>query len=135
MKPTLRAVLAGEFLGTLLLILLGDGVVASVVLLNKQADWIVVTTGWALAVTLGAYVSGRSSGGHLNRAVTLAVASRGDVPWGLLPAYWGAQFAGAFAGALLVYADYAAAFAAFEGARGITRGAVVAGKLAGDAAG
>ena len=62
MKPTLRAAMIGEFLGTALLVLLIDGVVASVVLLNKQADWIVITTGWGLAVTLSVYVSGRLSG-------------------------------------------------------------------------
>jgi MIP family channel proteins len=135
MNPPLRAVLTGEFLGTLLLVLMGDGVVASVVLLNKQADWIVITTGWALAVTLAVYVSGKLSGGHINPAVTLALAVRGDVSWERVPAYWGAQFAGAFAGALLVYVDYAVAFAAFEGANGIIRGNLIDGKLVGPAAG
>jgi glycerol uptake facilitator protein len=135
MLPPVRSVILGEFLGTMLLILLGNGVVASVILLNKQADWIVITTGWALAVTLGVYVSGRSSGGHLNPAVTLALAVRGEVDWARLPAYWGAQLAGAFAGAVLVYADYAAAFSAFEASNHIVRGALVEGKLAGPAAG
>jgi MIP family channel proteins len=135
MPPSLRALILGEFLGTMLLVLLGDGVVASVVLLNKQADWIVITTGWALAVMLGVYVSGRLSGGHLNPAVTLALATRGDVSWDRLPAYWGAQLAGAFTGAALVYADYSAAFAAFEQTNGIVRGALDGGKLAGPSAG
>src|SRR5689334_25438530 len=112
--PPLRSVLIGEFLGTMLLVLLGDGVVGSVVLLNKQADWIVITTGWGLAVTLALYVSGRLSGGHLNPAVTLALAVRGDVPWPRVPAFWSAQLAGAFVGAALVYTDYQAAFVAFE---------------------
>jgi glycerol uptake facilitator protein len=128
-------VVIGEFLGTALLVLLGNGVVASVVLLEKQANWIVITTGWGLAVTLGVYVSGRLSGGHLNPAVTLALAVRGEVPWARLPAYWGAQMAGAFVAALLVYADYAAAFAAFEHKHSIHRGLLVAGKLAGPDAG
>ncbi|MGE3819555.1 MAG: MIP/aquaporin family protein [Isosphaeraceae bacterium] len=135
MLPPLRAVVTGEFLGTLLLVLLGDGVVASVELLGKQADWIVITTGWALAVTLGVYVSGRSSGGHLNPAVTLALATRGEVAWGRLPVYWLAQLAGAFAGATLVYLDYSSAFAAFEATHSITRGAMEGGRLAGPAAG
>lgn len=135
MTPTLRAVLVGEFLGTLLLVLLGDGVVASVVLLNKQADWIVITTGWALAVTLGVYLSGRLSGGHLNPAVTLALAVRGETPVSRIPAYWGAQFAGAFVAALILYADYASAFAEFERVNDVVRGALVGGKLAGPAAG
>src|SRR5262249_4959624 len=104
MNPPLRAVLIGEFLRTLLLVLLGDGVVGSVILLNKQADWIVITTGWALGVTLGVYLSGRLSGGHLNPAVTLALAARGEVPGSRVLAYWGAQLAGAFAGAVVVYA-------------------------------
>src|SRR5690242_9247461 len=133
--PPLRSILIGEFLGTMLLVLLGDGVVASVVLLGKQADWIVITTGWALAVTLAIYVSGRLSGGHLNPAVTLALAARGEVPWSRVLPYWVAQMAGAFAGALLVYADYSAAFAAFEQANEIRRGLLLDGKLAGPGAG
>jgi glycerol uptake facilitator protein len=135
MNPTLRSVVIGEFLGTMLLVLLGDGVVASVVLLDKQADWIVITTGWALAVTLGVYVSGRLSGGHLNPAVTLALAVRGETPRDLLLTYWAAQLAGAFVGATIVYFDYSAAFAAFEEMKGISRGALVSGNLAGPAAG
>src|SRR3954447_10951103 len=134
--PPLRSVLIGEFFGTLILILLGDGVVASVVLLGKQADWIVITTGWALAVTLGIYLGGRLSGGHLNPAVTLALATRGAFPRARIAPYWAAQLAGGFVAALLLYVDYADAFAAFERAQGIAvRGAMVAGKLAGPAAG
>ena len=133
--PPLRRALLAEFLGTALLILLGDGVVASVILLDKQADWIVITTGWGLAVTLGVYLSGQLSGGHLNPAVTLALAGRGDFPVGRVIPYWAAQIAGAFAGAALVYVDYFDAFAAFEASNGIIRGAMVDGKLAGKAAG
>lgn len=133
--PTLRAALVGEFLGTALLILLGDGVVASVVLLGKQADWIVITTGWGLAVALGVFASGRLSGGHLNPAVTLALWSRGDFPAARVVPYWLAQTAGAFAGAALVYLDYASAFAAFEVEHGFVRGAMVDGNLAGPSAG
>lgn len=127
--------MTAEFLGTLLLIVLGCGVVAGVELLDKKADWIVITTGWALAVTLGVYVSGRTSGGHLNPAVTLALAARGELSWGLVPAYWAAQLAGAFAGAAIVYADYASAFAKFEASHGLVRGTMEAGKLVGPAAG
>ena len=113
-----------EFLGTPLLILLGDGVVASVVLLDKQADWIVITTGWALAVTLGVYVSGRLSGGHLNPAVTLALATRGRGPLGSRCSRTGRPSSpGPSSGRCLVYADYAAAFAAFEQTHDIIRGA------------
>ena len=135
-NPTLRDALFGEFLGTALLILLGDGVVASVVLLNKQADWIVITTGWALAVALGVYVSGRLSGGHLNPAVTLALAVRGDFPRDRVVPYCIAQIAGAFAAAVILYVAYADAFTAFERDAGLAvRGAMSAGKLIGPAAG
>ena len=88
-----------------------------------------------LAVTLAIYASGRLSGGHLNPAVTLALAVRGEVPWPRLVPYWGAQMAGALVGALLVYADYSSAFAAFEKASAIHRGALLDGKLAGPHAG
>ncbi len=125
----------GEFLGTALLILLGDGVVASVALLDKQGDWIVITTGWGLAVMFGVYLSGRLSGGHLNPAVTLGLASRGELPWGRVGPYWLAQIAGGIVGALLVYLDYAEAFAAFEAENGIVRGAMADGKLVGPWAG
>lgn len=133
--PPLRRALIGEFLGTALLILLGDGVVASVMLLDKQGDWIVITTGWGLAVMFGVYVSGRLSGGHLNPAVTLALAARGEFPARRIAPYWGAQLLGAFVGAMLVYIDYAEAFRAFESENGIVRGALAEGKLAGPAAG
>jgi glycerol uptake facilitator protein len=105
------------------------------VLLNKGADWIVITTGWALAVTLAVYLTGKVSGGHLNPAVTLAVAVRGEFPWSRVCPYWGAQVAGAFVGAALVYFDYDQAFRAFEAANEITRGTMVDGKLVGPAAG
>jgi glycerol uptake facilitator protein len=128
--PLLRHALVGEFLGTALLILLGDGVVGSVVLLDKQANWIVITVGWGLAVALGIYVSGRLSGGHLNPAVTLALASRGEFPRERVLPYWSAQLAGAFVGAMVMYFDYANAFRSFEQSHEIARrGELVAGKL------
>src|ERR1700758_3780725 len=98
---SLRTIVIGEFVGTALLVLLGDGVVASVVLLGKQADWIVITTGWALAVNLAVYVTGRASGGHLNPAVTLALAVRGEFPWASVAPYCAAQLLGAFLAGLL----------------------------------
>jgi glycerol uptake facilitator protein len=135
-EPPLRHALLGEFLGTALLVLLGDGVVASVVLLDKQADWIVITVGWALALTLALYVGGRLGGGHLNPAVTLALVTRGQFPLSRLAAYAAAQVAGAFVASLILYYDYAEAFAAFERTNAIApRGGLVDGKLAGPAAG
>jgi glycerol uptake facilitator protein len=118
-----------------LLILLGDGVVAGVVLVSKISDQMMITTGWGLAVALAVYLSGRLSGGHINPAVTLALASRGAFPRSRVLPYWGAQLAGAFTGALLVYADYADAFRNFEQTEHLVRGAMAGGKLVGPAAG
>src|SRR5580693_6363945 len=97
-SPPLRAALMGEFLGTGLLILLGDGVVAGDVLLNKTSDKMMITTAWGLAVALAVYLCGRLSGGHINPAVTLALAARGAFPRSRVLPYWGAQLAGAFVG-------------------------------------
>ncbi len=133
--PPLRAALTGEFLGTALLILLGDGVVAGDVLLNRTSDTVMITTAWGLAVAMAVYLCGRLSGGHINPAVTLALAARGSFPRSRVLPYWGAQLAGAFVGALLVYVDYAEAFRAFEQDQHIVRGAMEGGKLAGTAAG
>src|ERR1700677_4730100 len=104
--PPLRTALIGEFLGTGLLILLGDGVVATDVLLNKTSDKMMITTAWGLAVALAVYICGRLSGGHVNPAVTLALAARGEFPRSRVLPYWLAQLAGAFLGALIIYADY-----------------------------
>jgi glycerol uptake facilitator protein len=133
--PPLPSALIAEFLGTGLLVLLGDGVVAADVLLNKTPDRMMITTAWGLAVALAVYLSGRASGGHINPAVTLALAARGAFPGSRVLPYWGAQLAGAFAGALLVYADYAEAFRVFEHDQNLVRGAMAAGKLIGPAAG
>ena len=133
--PALQAAVLGEFLGTCLLILLGNGVVAGVVLLSRKPDNMMITTGWGLAVALAVYVSGRLSGGHINPAVTLALAVRGDFPRERVLPYWSAQLAGAFIGACLVYADYGDAFQAFERDQNLVRGAMAAGKLVGQSAG
>ena len=133
--PPLGAALTGEFVGTTLLIVLGCGAVASDVLMGKPADRMAVTTAWGLAVAMGVFVSGRLGGGHLNPAVTLALAAIGPFPRSRVLPYWLAQMAGAFLGALIVYADYAEAFRSFEAREHLTRGAMVAGKLAGEAAG
>jgi glycerol uptake facilitator protein len=133
--PPLKSAVVAEFLGTALLIILGDGVVASVFLLNRQADTIVITTGWGLAVAIAVYVSGRIGGGHLNPAVTLALASRGDFPIARVLPYWLAQMAGAIVGAAIVYLDYSSAFEDVETAHQIARGTMISGKLAGMAFG
>jgi glycerol uptake facilitator protein len=98
-----------EFFGTLVLILLGDGVVAAVVLRetkSENAGWLSIVIAWGLAVTLGIYAVGKISGAHLNPAVTLAFAFKGDLPWSDVGGYILAQLAGAFTGAILVYIHY-----------------------------
>ncbi len=100
----------GEFIGTALLITLGGGVVANVVL-NKtkgnNSGWIVITFGWAMAVFVGVYASTSLGGsGHLNPAVTIALSTLGDFDSSLLGTYLAAQFAGAFTGAVISWIAY-----------------------------
>ncbi len=98
-----------ELLGTALLVLLGDGVVANVVLKQTKghaSGWIVITAGWAMAVTFAVYCVNAFSGAHLNPAVTLGMAATGRMDGGMVPAYLGGQFAGAFLGAVLVWLAY-----------------------------
>lgn len=98
-----------EFLGTLVLILLGDGVCACTSLdksKGKGAGWTVVTLAWGFAVMCGVFIAGPYSGAHLNPAVTLAFALAGSFSWSLVPGYVIAQFLGGFAGAALVWAFY-----------------------------
>ena len=100
----------GEFIGTMLLIIMGDGVVANVVLNKTKGNnggWIVITFGWAMAVFLGVYASNSLGGsGHLNPAVTIAMTAFNDFDPLLLPTYVGAQFAGAIVGAIIVWIAY-----------------------------
>jgi len=128
--------LMGEFLGTFALIAFGDGVVAmAVAALNSSGraqsattvflasgDWLLITWGWAIAVTMGIYIAGGVTGAHLNPAVTFAFAVRGEFPWKKVLPYWGAQVLGAFVAAALVYLVYYNAIGAYEGAAHITRG-------------
>lgn len=98
-----------EFLGTMLLTLLGNGVVAGVLLRDSKAEkagWLTVVLGWGLAVTLAIYGVGRISGAHINPAVTLALFVNGDLPGELVLGYMLAQLAGAFVGAILVWLHY-----------------------------
>ncbi|HEY6608072.1 MAG TPA: MIP/aquaporin family protein [Candidatus Limnocylindria bacterium] len=99
----------GELLGTALLILLGCGVVAGVLLTQSKAQnsgWIVITLAWGLAVFVGVTVAGPITGAHLNPAVTLGLASIGLTPWDQVPYYLAGEFVGAFIGATLVYLHY-----------------------------
>ena len=100
----------GEFIGTALLIIMGNGVVANV-LLNKtkgnNSGWIVITFGWAMAVFIGVYASNHFGGkGHLNPAVTIAAAAFGDLDPSIVGTYILAQFAGAFGGSIVVWLAY-----------------------------
>ncbi|MER3400400.1 MAG: aquaporin [Thermoflexus sp.] len=103
-----------EIVGTMILILLGDGVVANVVLgktKGQASGWIVITTGWAMAVAMAVYAVGRISGAHINPAVTIALAAVGKFPWSDVPLYIIGQFIGAFIGAVLVWLAYYSHFA------------------------
>ena len=133
--PPLGPTLVGEFCGTAFLIVLGSGVVAHEVLINDAPNKLAINMAWGLAVALGVYLSGRLSGGHLNPAVTLALAARGDFPTRRIVPYWLAQTAGAFVGAILIYVDYAEAFRAFEASHHLTRGVLVGGNLPAPAVG
>ena len=106
---TTTDILIGETFGTMLLVLLGDGVVAGVLLAKSKAQnsgWIVITTAWAFAVFAGVVVAGPVSGAHLNPAVTIGLAVQGTTPWDQVPFYLIGEFLGAFIGAILVAIHY-----------------------------
>jgi glycerol uptake facilitator protein len=126
--------LGAEFLGTFVLIAFGDGVVAMAVaalnqsgrgtkIFDASGDWLLITFGWAMAVVFGIYVAGGITGAHINPAVTLAFAVRGDFPWRKVPGYWLAQLLGAFGGAALVLLIYHDAISSFEAANKVPHAA------------
>jgi glycerol uptake facilitator protein len=101
--------LVAELLGTAFLLLLGNGVVANTILTGTKGEkggWIVITTGWGVAVAMAVYAVGRISGAHLNPAVTIGLASIGSFPWADVPGFIAAQLLGAFLGAVLVWIAY-----------------------------
>ena len=103
-----------ELIGTMLLIILGDGVVANVVLnrsKGQNSGWIVITVGWAVAVAMAVYAVGRLSGAHINPAVTIALAVTGSFSWAEVPSYLAAQLIGAFLGGVVVWLAYLAHWA------------------------
>ncbi len=109
------SIFTGELIGTAILILLGDGVVAAVLLNRSKAQnggWIVITFGWGLGVAIAVFAIGAFTGGHINPAVTIAFAATGvnacagPCAWGDVPIYLAGQFAGAFIGAVLVWLAY-----------------------------
>jgi glycerol uptake facilitator protein len=109
--------LLSECIGTFVLVAFGTGCVAvavagltqsgrTSVIFAGAGGWLLITWGWAMAVTMAVYVAGGISGAHLNPAVSLAFAVRGDFPWSRVLPYWAAQVAGAFLGAAIVYLDF-----------------------------
>lgn len=108
-----------ELVGTALLLLLGDGVVANVVLTEtkgSRSGWIVIAGGWGLAVFVAVFAVATYSGAHINPAVTIGLAAAGTFPWEMVPAYLAAQFIGAAVGALLVWLHYSPHFAVTDDA-------------------
>ena len=103
------SIFTSEAIGTAILILLGDGVVAAVLLNRSKAQnagWIVITFGWGMAVAVAVFAVARFSGAHINPAVTIGLAVTGNLSWGDVPLYLLGQFAGAIIGAILVYVAY-----------------------------
>jgi glycerol uptake facilitator protein len=138
-KARWRATTVGEygseFLGTFVLIMFGDGAVAMTVaalnqsgrgeeLFSAAGDWMLIATGWGLAVALAVYVAGGISSAHINPAVTLAMAVFRDFSWRKVPGYMAAQVLGAFVAGALIYLNYKQAINSFEAANDITRGEV-----------
>jgi glycerol uptake facilitator protein len=102
-----------EILGTAMVIIIGNGVVANVVLPKTKGNnggLISIVLGWMIAVFVGVYMTAESSGGHLNPAVTFALATAGKFSWSLVPSYILAQMLGAMLGALVVWIVYSAHF-------------------------
>lgn len=98
-----------ELIGTMILVILGDGVVANVVLNRSKGQdggWIVVTAGWGFAVAVAVYCVNAYSGAHINPAVTIAMAALGKLAWGQVPVYLAAQLVGAIIGAVVVWLAY-----------------------------
>jgi glycerol uptake facilitator protein len=103
------SIFGAEVIGTALLILLGNGVVAGVLLSQSKAEnagWIVITFGWGMGVMVGVFAVGQFSGAQLNPAITLGFATIGNTDWGDVPKYLAGEFVGAFIGATLVWAAY-----------------------------
>jgi glycerol uptake facilitator protein len=112
-------IFVAEVLGTGALVLLGDGVVAGVLLNRSKAQnsgWIVITSGWAFAVMVGVLIAGPVSGAQLNPAVTIGLAIQGATPWDKVPYYLAGEFLGAFIGAVIVYLHYKPHWATTEDA-------------------
>ncbi len=125
--------LVAEFLGTMIILAFGDGVVAMVVAAlpgsgrsttsPTSANWVLISFAWGFAVAFAVWVAGGVSGAHLNPAVTLALAARRGFSWRKVPAFWAVQVFGGFVGAALVWSDYHTAIDALNHSMHIIRGA------------
>jgi glycerol uptake facilitator len=122
-----------EFFGCFILISFGDGVVAMLWALvgsgrsaggalQSSGDWLLITWGWCLAVVFAVYTVGGVTGGHINPAISLGAAIRGDLPWRRVPGYWIAQLLGCFVGAALVFLVYNNALNHFDQVNHIVKG-------------
>ncbi|HZC07982.1 MAG TPA: MIP/aquaporin family protein [Ktedonobacterales bacterium] len=125
--------LLAEFLGTMILILFGDGVVAVVLLFQgfgaaqgsaNSASWMLINWGWGFAVMLGVFVAGTISGAHLNPAVTVGLAVRKAFPWNKVGWYVLFQVLGAWFAALILFIEYNTGFTSFESKNNIVRGSL-----------
>lgn len=112
----------GEFFGTFLLVFFGCGSVCAAVLTSAQVGVFQVAIVWGLGIATAIYIAGALSGAHLNPAVTLSMAVWSDFPKSRVAAYFGAQFLGAFAGAVVLYFIFGDALTTFEKTNGIVRG-------------
>lgn len=128
--------LLAEFMGTMVLILFGDGVVGAVLLFlgfgpnggsANTASWVLINFGWGFAVMLGVWVAGTLTGAHINPAVTLAMALRRGFPWAKVVPYWIAQVVGAFVAAAILYVEYNTGFYSVEKANHIVRDSIAPG--------
>jgi glycerol uptake facilitator protein len=111
------SIIGAEIIGTAILILMGDGVVAAVLLNHSKAQnsgWIVITFGWGMAVMIAVYCVGQFSGAHLNPAVTVGLWVNGNISGSDVPKYFIGEFVGAMLGAALVFLAYFQHFAATE---------------------
>lgn len=117
METSLGLQVLGEFIGTFVLVILGDGVVAADVLKRTKSNgsgWVLITFGWGLAVAMAVFMSGFLSPAHINPAVTFGMAIAGETPWGYVLPYIAAQMAGAMLGAAVVWLHYKPYFDATE---------------------
>ncbi|KAF9046087.1 aquaporin-like protein [Panaeolus papilionaceus] len=110
---------AAEFLGVMILIIFGAGVDCQTVLSTNPADWLALAWGWGMGTAMGVWVSGGASGGHINPAITITLATFRGFPWKKVPIYIFSQVMGGVVGAAIIYGNYFHAINIFEGGRDV----------------